>query len=212
MIARREDLLALACYLSIPAVVLAGAETHRRIDPEMARGWADYASNYQRLELVRLGVLLAAAALAVVLWTGCGYFVLRARQRSLRWLLLAAAGPLGLMVIASLEDRSPAAGDLDQRRIRTLKAHWRAALEIVVFVSVWVLAYQAVVLKRDLMIGFQSFRTGTPASTIIAQQTASSGMWAAGEGMEAIYLVALLYLLRPIIVNGAGRLFASRSW
>src|SRR5262249_39959061 len=150
------------------------------IDPEMARGYANYARNYHLLESVRTGALMAAAALALVLWTSCCYLVLKSRQRSRRWLPLAAARPFGFTVIASLEDRAPAPGDLYQRFIRNLKIHWRVTFEIAVFVSVWVLTYRLVVLKRDLMISFESFMTGTPTSTIIAQQSASSGMWAAG--------------------------------
>jgi len=68
-----------------------------------------------------------------------------------------------------------------------------------------------VVLERDLLIIFESFTTGTPAATIIAQQTASSGMWAAGEGMEVLYLVPLFYLLRPILFDLAGQLLKSGS-
>lgn len=43
------------------------------------------------------------------------------------------------------------------------------------------------------MIHVESLTTGTPISTIIAQQNASSGMWAAGEGMEQLYLVPQLF-------------------
>jgi hypothetical protein len=35
-------------------------------------------------------------------------------------------------------------------------------------------------------------------------------MYAAGEGMEALFLVAMLYLLRPLLFNLAGGLFRSR--
>ncbi len=66
-------------------------------------------------------------------------------------------------------------------------------------------------LKRDLMIRLESLRTGTPVSAIVAEQAASSGMWAAGEGMEVLYLVPLMYLVWPILFNLAGRLFAPRS-
>ena len=148
---------------------------------------------------------------ALVLWASTCYLVLESRQRSLRWLSLAAAGPFGFMFIAMLEDRSPAPDDLYQQFIRKLKMYWRAPLEIAVFVSVWFLAYQSVVLKRELMIGFQSFSTGTPATTIIAEQSASSGMWAFGEGLQAIYLVTLIYLLWPIFFNLAGHRFKPRT-
>ena len=207
---KRHYAIALACYLSIPAVLIAGAGLFRLIDPELARGHADYVRDYRMLELARQGALMAAAGLALVLWASTCYLVLKSRQRSLRWLSLAAAGPFGFMFIAMLEDRSPAPDDLYQQFIRKLKMYWRVPLEIALFVSVWFLAYESVVLKRELMISFESFSTGTPATTIIARQTASSGMWAAGEGLEEIYLVTLIYLLWPIFFN-LGQLFRPRT-
>lgn len=208
---KRHYLLALACYLSIPVVMFAGAGLHRLIDPEMARGHADYVRDYHLLELVRLGALVATAALILILWISCCYLVLKSRQRSLPWLALAAAGPFGFIVIAMLKDKSPAPDDLYQQFIRKLKIHWRACLEVALFVLVWSLAYEAVVVKRELMISWESFTTGTPASAIIAQQNASSGMWAFGEGMEEIYLVVLIYLLWPIFFNLVGNYLKRRS-
>jgi hypothetical protein len=208
---KRAYVLALACYVSIPAVVICGVGLFVVIDPEMARGHADYARDWQLLNLARLGVLWVAGGLALVLWTSCCYLVLRSRQRSLRWLSLAAAGPFGFSVIATLEDRSPAPGDLYQQVIRNLKTYWRIPLEITVFVSVWFLACASVFVKREVMIALESLTTGTSVSAIIAQQTASSGMWAAGEGLEAMYLAALIYLLWPIAFNLAGQPFKSRS-
>jgi len=51
-----------------------------------------------------------------------------------------------------------------------------------------------VVLERKLVISYESFMTGTPSS-IIAQQSASSGMWAFGEGLQVIYPMVLIYLM-----------------
>jgi len=203
--------VALVCYLAIPVVVVCGASLFALIDPEMARRHANYARDYHLLELTRIGVLWASGGLALVLWTMCCYLVLKSRQRSPRWLALAAAGPLGFSVIAALEDRSPAPGDRYQQLIRSLRTYWRVALEIAVFVSVWFLSYTFVVLERELMIRVESITTGTPVATIVAQQNASSGMWAAGEGMEQLYLVPLMYLLWPILFNLAGQLFKPRS-
>ena len=57
---RRHYVLAVACYLSIPVAVIDGARLSRLIDPEMARGHADYVRDYRLLELAQRGVLIAA--------------------------------------------------------------------------------------------------------------------------------------------------------
>jgi hypothetical protein len=207
---KRRYVMALACYLSIPAVLIAGAGLFRLIDPEMVRGHG-YVRDYRLMELARHGVPVAAAGLVLVLWGSTCYLVLESRQRSLRWLSLAAAGPFGFMFIGMLEDRSPAPDDLYQQFIRKLKMYWRVPLEITVFVSVWFVAYESVVLKRELMTSFESFSTGTPTATIITRQSASSGMWAFGEALEATYLVTLIYLLWPLFFNLAGQRFKPRT-
>jgi len=208
---KRHYVIALACYLAIPAVVIAGVGLSRLIDPEMARASADYARNFRLLKLAATGALMATAGLALALWASTCYLVLKSRQRSVLWLALAAAGPFGLMFIAILADRWPAPDDLYHQFIRKLKFYWRVPLEIAIFVSAWILAYQCVVLKRELLIRLESSSTGTPVETIIARQNASSGMYAFGEGLEAIYLVTLLYLLWPIFFNLVGQRFKRRT-
>lgn len=207
---KREYVLALVCYLAVPPVLIAGATIFSLIDPEWARHSAHYVRDYRLLEMVRTGAVMASGGLSLVLWISCCYLVIKSRRRSVRWLLLAAAGPFGFVVIAALEDRAPSPSDLHERFMRKLRIYGRVLLEIVVFVAVWFLTYEVVVLKRNLMIAFESLMTGTPASTIIAQQAASSGMWAAGEGMEQIYLLMLVYLLRPIFFNLVGHLLGAR--
>jgi hypothetical protein len=206
----RHYVLAVACYLLIPAVLIAGGGLFNLIDPEMARGHADYVGDYRLLEQVRTGAVIAAGGLALVLWLSTCYLVLKFRQRSLPWLLLAVAGPFGFIAISMLEDLSPAPDDLYQRFLRKLKIYWRIPLEIVLFVSVWFLAFEFVVLKRELMISYEALMTGTPATTIISLQDASGGMWAFSEGLEEFYMVVLIYLLWPSFFNVAGRLFKSR--
>jgi len=208
---KRHYVLALICYLSIPAVLIAGAALFSLIDPEMARGHADYVRNYRLLEQVRHGVLMATAGLTLVLWASICYLVIESRKRSKGWLSLAAAGPFGFIFIAMLADRSPAPNDLYQQFLRKLKVYCRVPLETALLVSVWFLAFESMVLKRELMIRFESFSTGTPVATIIARQDASSGMWAFSEGLETLYLVVLIYLLWPIFFNLAGHLFSPRT-
>jgi hypothetical protein len=94
---KKQYILAVVCYLLIPAVVIASGVLFRFIDPEMARGSADYVRNYRVLELARTGALMTMAGLALALWVLTCYLVLKSRQRSLGWLLLAAAGPFGFI-------------------------------------------------------------------------------------------------------------------
>jgi hypothetical protein len=92
-------------------------------------------------------------------------------------------------------------------RLRQVRAF--AHLSGVVFAPswsyIWLLAYQAMVLKRNLMIMYESATTGISTAQIIDRQNASSGMWAFAEGNEVIYLVVLFYLLWPIVFNIVGR-------
>jgi hypothetical protein len=208
---KRQYILAVVCYLSIPVVVIASGVLFRLIDPELARGGADYVRNFRLLELARRGELITMAGLALALWLLTCYLVLKSRQRSLWWLLLAAAGPFGFIVIVMLEDRAPASYDLYQQFIRQLKLYWRVPIEIAAFVTVWSLAFELMVLKRDLMIRYESFMSGTPAATIIDLQNQSSGMWAFSEGNEVIYLVVLIYLLWPVFFNVVGQLLKRRA-
>ena len=119
-------------------------------------------------------------------------------------------GPFGFTFIAMLADRSPAPDDLYQQFIGRLKMYWRVPLEIVVFVSAWGLAFECVWLKRDLLIHLESYMTGTPVETIVARQEESSGMYAFGEGLEAMYLVPLFYLLWPMFFNLVAKGFKRR--
>ena len=110
-----------------------------------------------------------------------------------------------------LRDNAPAPGDLYQRFMSKLKIYLRVAYELTLFVLVWIGAYQAMVLKRDFMIMRQAAATGVSTAQIIAQQNASSGMWAFGESLEVMFLVVLFYLLWPIFFNMAGRLLRPQA-
>jgi hypothetical protein len=67
------------------------------------------------------------------------------------------------------------------------------------------------VLKRTLIIRYEAATTGVSTAQIIDIQNASSGMWAFGEGMEVMYFVVLLYLLRPIVFRIVGHLAATMA-
>jgi len=208
---KRQYILAVVCYLLIPALVIASGVLFRLIDPELARGSADYVRNYRLLELARTGALMTTAGLVLALWALTCYLVLKSRQRSLGWLFLAAAGPFGFIVIAMLEDRAPASDDLWQQFVQKPKWYWRVPIEIAAFVAAWSLAFELMVLKRELLIRYESFVSGTPVATIIDWQNQSSGMWAFGEGNEVIYLVVLIYLLWPVFFNVVGQLIMRRT-
>lgn len=185
----RYNLLAIVCYLLIPVVLIVGIGLFMLINPEMARGQADYVRNYALLEWVRTAVLMAAGALALVLWLLTGYWLLKARHRSWRWWVLMAGGTFGLIALTLLEDLTPAANDAYQQFVQKLRQYQRWLLQIMVWIVVWVLPYSAILLQRELMMN------------LAAQQDAADGMWAFGEALEISYLAGLIAMLWPIAFN-----------
>ena len=200
---KRPYLMALACYLAIPLVTLAGAGLSLAIDPECAQHTAHYERNYRLLEWAATGMRLGTAGLIVALWIATCHQVLAARQRSRFWLALAAAGPFGFAVIALLADLAPVAEDSYQRTIPRLNWWWRVFFELGFFLAAWVLVYQGMAMWREGSIQVQSFLSGTPVATIVAIQEASSGMAAFVEGLGMLYPVPLVYLLWPLAFNFA---------
>ncbi len=97
---KRHYVMALACYLAIPAVMIAGVGLSRLIDPEMARASADYARNYRLLELAATGALMATAGLTLALWALTCYLVLKSRYRS-------RTGDAGLSRVVRVHCSSP---------------------------------------------------------------------------------------------------------
>jgi hypothetical protein len=202
---------ALVLLLLIPVVLRLGGMIFSLINPEIAAGHPNYARNYHLLSLLKIMSLWASFAVVGVLWVLVCLLVIRSKQRSSLWLLLAALGPFGFAVLAMLNDRAPAETDWHARFVRNLNWFLRAGYELCFFVIVWMLAYEGMVLKRTLMIRYEAATTGVSTAQIIATQNASSGMWAFAEGNEVLYLVVLLYLLRPIIFNIVGRVAASKA-
>ena len=84
----------------------------------------------------------------------------------------------------------------------------RVGYELCIFVMIWLLAYQGMVLKHNLMIMHESATTGLSTAQITDLQNASSGMWAFAEGNEVMYVVVLLYLIWPMVFNIMGRVTA----
>jgi hypothetical protein len=208
---KKQWIVALVLLLLIPVVLALGGMIFSLINPEIAAGHPNYARNYHLLSLLKILSFWASIAVAGVLWLLVCLLVIRSKQRSNLWLLLAALGPLGFAVLAMLDDRAPAETDQHARFVRNRNWFLRAGYELGFFVIVWVLAFELMVLKRTLMIRYETATTGVSIAQITAVQNASSGMWAFAEGNEVLYLVVLLYLLRPILFNIAGRVAASMA-
>ncbi len=205
---KKQWVVALVLFLLIPCVLKLEGTLFSLVNPESAAGHPDYAQNYHRLSQLRHMVLWGSEAAVAVLWLLVCLLVIRSKKRSLLWLFLAALGPFGFAVLAMLNDRAPAENDSYARFVRNLNWFVRAGYELCTFVMVWVLADEGMVFKRNLMIRHEAAITGMSVAQIIDQQNASSGMWAFAEGSEVMYLVILLYLLRPIVFNIVGRVAA----
>jgi hypothetical protein len=208
---KKQMVVALVLLLLIPVVSMLGGLLFSMINPEIAAGHANYARNYHLLSLVKIMTMWASGALVAMLWLLACFLVIRSKERSSLWLFFAALGPFGFAILAMLNERAPAETDRHARFVRSLNRFARVGYEVCAFVVIWLLAYQAMVLKRNLMIIYQSAATGISTSQIIATQNASSGMWAFAEGIEVMFMVVLFYLLRPIVFNIVGRVAATMA-
>jgi hypothetical protein len=202
---KKQQVVALVLFLLIPLELKLGGMLFSMINPESAAGHPNYAQNYHRLSQLHHMVLWGSEASVFVLWLLVCLLVIRSKKRSPLWLFMAALGPFGFAVLATLNARAPAETDSYARFVHNLNWFVRAGCEICIFVLAWVLAYQGMVFKRNLMIRHEAAITGMSVAQIIDQQNASSGMWAFAEGNEVMYLVILFYLLWPIVFNLVGR-------
>jgi hypothetical protein len=205
---KKPTVVALVLFLLIPAVLMLGGFLFAMINPEIAAGHPNYARNFYLLSRLKVGLFFGSGVVALVLWLLAFFLVIRSKERSPWWLLLAALGPFGLAILAALNDKVPAETDRHARFVANLNIFARVGYEVGRFLLIWLLAYQAMVIKRNLMILYESVTTGTPTAQIIATQNASSGMWAFGEGLEVMFLVVLFYLLWPFAFNIVARMAA----
>ena len=205
---KKQTAVALVLLLLVPVVFRLGGWLFSRFNPESAAGHPDYARNYHFLSRLQHLSFLAMLALVGILWLLVCFLVIRSKKRSLWWMFLAAFGPFGFAVLAMLGDRAPAETDRHERFVRNLNWFVRAGYQACIFVIIWMLAEQAMVLKRNLMIAHQSATTGMSTAQIIDLQNASSGMWAFAEGNEVMYMMVLLYLLWPVVFNVVARVAA----
>lgn len=203
---KKQLLLALLLLLLIPAVTLGGGFLSSLINPEIAASHPNYVRNWHLLNSLKSAIFLGSLALSVALYLLGSYLVIRSKKQSSFWLLLAPLGPLGFATLSVLNDREPSEADRYSRFLCRMNWMIRICYEVLSFVILWELAYQTMVLKRNLMIRYESITTGVSTAQIIADQDASSGMWAFGEGLEVMFLVVVFYLLRPIIFNLVARI------
>ena len=208
---KKQLVVALVLLLLIPVVLVLGGMLSNLINPEIAAGYSNYIRNYHLLSLLKTLSFLASLAGAAVLWMLACLLVIRSKSRSYVWLLMAAFGPFGFAVLTTLTDRAPAEADRYAQFVRNLSGFVRVGYEACTFVVVWMLGYEAMVLQRTLMIRLEAAATGVSTAQIIAQQNASGGMWAFAEGNEVMFLVALLYLLRPIIFSFVSQVAATMA-
>lgn len=207
---KKQSLAALILLLLIPVVTVAGGVLFSHINPEIAAGHPNYTRNWHLLNTLKLLSMWGSIACVGVLWIMACVLVIRSKNRSLQWLPLAAFGPVGFAVLASLNDRGSTEPDSYARFVRGLNIFVRIGYELCSFWILWELAWQAMVLKRNLMIQYQAATTGVSVAQIIDIQNASSGMWAFGEGLEVMYFAVLLYLLRPIVYRAVARVLARK--
>jgi len=207
---KKQSLAALIALLLIPLFTVLGGVFLSLINPESAAGHPNYVRNFHLLTRLRITLFLASLAIAVLLWIVACFLVIRSKKQSYLWMPLTLLGPFGFAVLSALNDRAPAENDRYSRFLRNLNAFVRVAYELFSFGLIWVLAFQAMLIKRVLMIGFSALASGVSTNQIMNIQNASSGMWAFGEGMEVMYFVALLYMLRPLAFSIVGKRSATR--
>jgi hypothetical protein len=195
----------------IPVVTVAGGLLINAIDPEIAVRASNYERNFWLLSLLKSLAMLTLFLVNMGLWFLACFFLLKSKQRSYGWLPLAMVGPFGLTILTMLSDNAPTPADLYRQFVSKLKISVRIVYELGFFIVAWLVAFQVMVLKRDLMIMYESATTGVSVAQIIDQQNASSGMYAFGEGLEVMFLVVLGYLLWPICFNVVGRLCSLRT-
>src|SRR5262245_9471489 len=203
---KRPYILAIVSFLAIPAIFVPAMMLIIFIDPEIALRTSNYERNFRLVNLMKQLCMLAVSLLAMGLWFLACFFLIQSKKRSYAWLPLAALGPFGLIILSMLGDNAPDPGDLYQQFVAKLKIYLRVGYELIFFVVAWVGAFQAMILKRDLMIMYEAATTGVSTAQIIDRQNASSGMYAFSEGLEVLFLVSFFYLLWPLCFNVAGRL------
>ena len=145
---KKDYLLAAACFLAIPFVIVGGGCVAVFINPEWAIHSAHYSRNFHLLGALKVALIWSAFGLGGVFWLLTCYFLVKAKGRSYAWLVFAFLGPFGLPVLMALRDGAPAAGDAWQGFVQRRGLAARIGLEVAFFLAAWRLGYQAMVLLR----------------------------------------------------------------
>lgn len=207
---KKQLLLALLLLLLIPVVMLGGGFLFSLINPEIAAGHPNYVRNWHLLSQLKSLIVFGMFATVVALYLLGSFLVIRSKSQSSLWLLLALLGPLGFAVLSVLNDRVPSQTDRYSRFLRSMNILLRTSYELLSLYLIWELSWQIMVLKRNLMVHYESISSGVSAAQVIATQNASSGMWAFGEFIEVMFFMIVLYLLRPILFNLVARVAAPK--
>lgn len=200
---KRTYLAALISFASIPLVMVTAGVLFSAIDPEIAAGNADYERNYRLLENVRHAVIAGGFFVSLVLWFFACFLFLRSRKQPWYWLVLALLGPPGFAAMAMLPDREAGPTDIHQRWRDQLNPFARIVYEVALFFGILTLASGIISLHERLTAMLEAGRRSVPVARIIQEREASSGMWAFGEALAALYMVVFLYLLWPVVINAA---------
>jgi hypothetical protein len=207
---KKQLLVALLLLLLIPAVLLGGGFLSNLINPEVAAGHPNYVRNWHLLSSLKTAIFFGSLATSMALYFFGSFLVVRSKNQSGVWLLLALLGPLGFVALSVLNDRSPSDTDRYSRFLHSMNWFLRIGYELICLYLIWELSWQLMILKRNLMIRYESITTGVSTAQILATQNASSGMWAFGEFIEVMFFVIILYLLRPILINLVARVASSK--
>jgi hypothetical protein len=201
---KTEMRVAFALLMAIPVVAFLGVGLSNLINPEIAAGHPNYVRNFFLLSLVKRSLFFSTGGAIAILWFVASFLVVHSKERSPYWAFLAILGPFGFAILTMLNDKTPAQGDRYARFVQRLKPFMRVGYEVLLLVAIWMLAYQVVELKRNVMIMIESARTGMSVQQIIDIQNQSSGMWAFGEGLEEMFLIPVIYVLWPLLFNAVG--------
>lgn len=208
---KKQSLVAIAVYLTIPVAAMAGAGLSSLIDPDVAAGHPNYERNYWLLSQLKSLCLLGALAVDAALWILTCLLLVRSKRRSRGWLALSLLGPFGLIGLSMLRDLDPDADDAHEEFTRRMRTWWRAVYEACKFVIAWLAAFAAMQVISYLVILRESAVSGLSVAKIVEIRDASSGMYAFSEGLVVLYLVPLLYLVWPIGWNVAASFLKRRG-